>query len=70
MSENKVLRKISGSKREEVARGWRKLYNEELHNLYASPNTIRMNKSRNMRWTKHAARIEAEKFIQNFGRES
>jgi hypothetical protein len=39
--ENRVLRRIFGSsKREEVAGGWRRLYNEELHNLYASPNII------------------------------
>jgi hypothetical protein len=39
--ENRVLRKILGPKREEVAGGWRSLHNEELHNLYASPNIIR-----------------------------
>jgi hypothetical protein len=54
--ENRVLRRISGQKRDEV-RGWRKLYNEELHDLYSSPNTIRMNKSRRMRWTGHVARM-------------
>jgi hypothetical protein len=46
----RVLR-IFGPKREEVAGGWRRLHNEELHNLYASPNIIGMVKSRNMRWT-------------------
>jgi hypothetical protein len=45
---NRVLRTF-GRKREEVAGGWRKLYNEELHNLYASPNIIRVIKSRRMR---------------------
>jgi hypothetical protein len=39
MSENRVLRRI-GPKREEVAGGWRRFHNEELHNLYASANTI------------------------------
>jgi NAD(P)H-nitrite reductase large subunit len=43
--ENRVLR-VSGLKRDEVTRGWRKLHNEELHNVYSSPNIIRMIKSR------------------------
>jgi hypothetical protein len=38
--ENRVLRRIFGSKRQEMARGWRRLHNAELHNLYASPNII------------------------------
>jgi hypothetical protein len=42
VSENSVLRRIFGPKREEVVRGWRRLHNEELHNLYASPNIIRV----------------------------
>jgi hypothetical protein len=44
--ENRVLRRIFGPKRDEVTRGWRKLHNEELHNLYSSPSIIRMVKSR------------------------
>jgi hypothetical protein len=44
--ENMVLRRIFGPKRDEVAGGWRKLHNEELHNLYSSPSIIRMIKSR------------------------
>jgi len=52
-----VLRKIFGRKREEVAEGWRRLHNEELHNLYVSPNTIRVMKLRRMRSVKHVARI-------------
>jgi hypothetical protein len=40
--ENRVLRRIFGSKRDEVTGDWRKLHNEELHNLYSSPNIIRM----------------------------
>jgi hypothetical protein len=45
-----------GAKREEVEGGWRRLYNEELHNLYASPNIIRVIKSRRLRLTEHVAR--------------
>jgi hypothetical protein len=55
--ENRVLRRIFGTKREEVAGGWRRLYNEELHNLYASPNIIRVMKSRRMTWVGHVARM-------------
>jgi hypothetical protein len=40
--EYRMLRRMFGPKREEEARDWRRLYNEELHNLYASPNIIRM----------------------------
>jgi hypothetical protein len=47
--EKRVLRRIFGPKREEVSGGWRRLPNEELHNLYASPNNIRMIKSRRIR---------------------
>jgi hypothetical protein len=42
MFENRVLRRIFGPKRDEVTGGWRKLQNEELHNLYSSPSIIRM----------------------------
>jgi hypothetical protein len=55
--ENRVLRRIVGSKRDEVTGGWRKLHNEELHNLYSSPNVIRMIKTRRIRWASHVARI-------------
>jgi hypothetical protein len=48
--ENRVLRRIFGPKREEVAGGWRRLHNEELHNLYASPSIVRVVKSKSMRW--------------------
>jgi hypothetical protein len=48
MFENRVLRRIFGAKRDEVI-GWRKLHNEELHNLYGSPSVIRIIKSRRMR---------------------
>jgi hypothetical protein len=51
--ENKVLRRIFGPKRDEMIGGWRKLHNEELHNLYSSPNIIKIFKSRRMRWAGH-----------------
>jgi hypothetical protein len=55
--ENRVPRRIFGPKRDEVTRDWRKLRNEELHNLYSSPNIIRMMMSRRMRWADHVARM-------------
>jgi hypothetical protein len=55
--ENRVLRRIFGLKRNEVTGGWRKLYNEELHNLYSSASIIRMIKSRRMRWAGYVARM-------------
>jgi len=50
VSENRVLRKISGPKREEVAGEWRRLHDEELHNLYASPDIVRIIKSSKMKF--------------------
>jgi hypothetical protein len=44
-----------------VTGGWKKLHSEELHNLYSSPNIIRMIKSRRMRWAGHVARMEQKK---------
>jgi hypothetical protein len=52
-----VLRRIFGSNRDDGAGDWRKLHDEELHNLYSSPNIIRMIKSRRMRWAGHVARM-------------
>jgi hypothetical protein len=48
--ENRVLRRIFGLKRDEVTGEWRKLHNEELHDLYSSPSIIRIMKSRRMGW--------------------
>jgi hypothetical protein len=55
--ENRVLRRIFGPKTDGVTGGWRKLHNEELHNLYSSPSIIRSIKSRRMRWARHVARM-------------
>jgi hypothetical protein len=58
--ENRVLRRIFGPKRDEVTGDWRKLHNEELHNLYSSPDIIKQVKSRRMRWAGHVARMGEE----------
>jgi hypothetical protein len=52
-----VLRRLFGPKRDEVKGDWRKMHNEEVHNLYYSPNVIRMIKSRRMRRVGHVARM-------------
>jgi len=57
ITENRVLRRIFGTKRDEVTGEWRKLLHEELNNLYSSPNIIRVIKSRRMRWVGHVARM-------------
>jgi hypothetical protein len=61
--ENRVLRRIFGPKRDEVTGEWRKLHNEELHNLYSSPDTIRQDKSRRMRWAGQVARMGEERKV-------
>jgi hypothetical protein len=61
--EYRVLRRIFGRKRDEVTGEWRKLHNEELHNLYSSPGTIRQVKSRRMRWAGHVARMGEERKV-------
>jgi hypothetical protein len=55
--ENRELRRMFGPKRDGVMGGWRKLHNEELHNLYSSPSIIRIIKSRSVRWAGHVARM-------------
>jgi hypothetical protein len=55
--ENRVLRRIFGPKRNEVTGEWRKLHNEELNNLYSSPNIVRVIKPRRMRWMEHVERM-------------
>jgi hypothetical protein len=59
---NRVLRRIFGSKRDEVTGGWRK-HNEELHNLYSSPSIITTTMSRKMRWVGHVARMGAKRNV-------
>jgi hypothetical protein len=63
--ENRVLRRIFGPKRDEVTGEWRKLHNEELHNLYLSLDIIRQVKSRRMRRAGHMARMEEERKVYN-----
>jgi hypothetical protein len=69
--ENRVLRRIFGSKRDEVTGGWRKLHNEELHGLYSSPSIVRVIKARRMEMGGACgAHGEGEGCIQHFGWEA
>jgi hypothetical protein len=68
--ENRVLRRIFGTKKDEIRGSWRKLpNNDKLHNLHPSPNITRMTKSRRMRGAEHVARIR-EVFVQSVGRKA
>jgi len=59
--ENKVLRRIFGPRKDEVTGEWRRLHNEELNDLYCSPNNVRVIKSRRMRWAGHMVRMGEER---------
>ena len=58
-----VLRRIFGPRRDEVTGEWRRLHNEELNDLYSSPNIMRVIKSRRMRWAGHVARMGEERVV-------
>jgi hypothetical protein len=55
--ENRILRRIFGSKRDKITGEWRRLHNKERYALYCSPNIIRVIKSRRLRWTEYVARM-------------
>jgi hypothetical protein len=57
-----VLRRIFGQKIDEVTRSWRKPRNEELYNMYSSPNINRMITLKRMRWAGYVARMRGEEF--------
>jgi hypothetical protein len=61
--ENRMLRRVFGPKRDEVAGEWRKLHNEELNDLYSLPNIVRVVKSRRMRWAGYVARMGEERGV-------
>ena len=63
MSENRLLRRIFGPKRDQVMEEWRILHNQELNDLYSLPNMVCAMKSRRMRWTGHVARMGSRRGV-------
>ena len=63
MFENMVLKRIFGPRRVEVTGEWRRLHNKELNDLYSSPNTVRVIKSRRMRWARHVVYMGEERGV-------
>ena len=61
--ENMVLRRIFGPRRDEITGEWRRLHNEEINDLYCSPNIVRVIKWRRMRWAGHVARMDEERVV-------
>ena len=70
MFRNRVLRRIFGARRDEITWEWGKLINEELNELYSSPNIVWMIKSRQMRLAEYVACMGEERHIQGFGGET
>ena len=60
---NMVMRRIFGPRRDEVTGNWRRLHNEELNDLYSSPNIVWVIKSRRMRWAGHVTRMDEEREV-------
>jgi hypothetical protein len=61
VSENRALWRIFGQRRDKITGGWRKLHNEELHNLYSLPVIISLTKSRRMRWVGNVVHMKEER---------
>jgi hypothetical protein len=66
VSENRILKRIFGPKRDEVTGEWRKPHNEELNDLYSTPSSLRVIKSRRLRWVGHVACMGKEEFYKGF----